>query len=120
LMARDDDFEPPEVPFQPKPTSVSILAIPEASSEFASESGSNHTTAPKEERADIHGVDTMILDGRGRGATRPQPPPPPPQRSTRQQTAQPPPVPRNRPTPPTRATPPVRTEFDDDLHSAPT
>jgi serine/threonine-protein kinase len=133
LMARDDDFEPPEVPFQPKPTSVSILAIPEASSEFASESGSNHTTAPKEERADIHGVDTMILDGRGRGATRPppppprstrqqtaQPPPPPPPRSTRQQTAQPPPVPRNRPTPPTRAAPPVRTEFDDDLHSAPT
>jgi len=26
LMTRDADYEPPEVPFQPKPTSVSIAA----------------------------------------------------------------------------------------------
>ncbi|HVV84563.1 MAG TPA: serine/threonine-protein kinase, partial [Kofleriaceae bacterium] len=29
LMLRDEDFEPPEVPFQPKPTSVSIIAAQE-------------------------------------------------------------------------------------------
>src|SRR5262245_39652585 len=42
LMKRDDDFEPPEVPFQPKPTSVSIAAV--APTEFSTES--NFTTMP--------------------------------------------------------------------------
>src|SRR5204862_283028 len=31
LMIRDENFEPPEVPFQPKPTSVSINAVHESS-----------------------------------------------------------------------------------------
>jgi hypothetical protein len=112
MMARDDDFEPPEVPFQPKPTSVSILAIPEEASDFSRDS--NHTTAPKSDPADIHGANTKILDnGRGRNAARPPPPPPP--AHSRAQT-QPPPVPAPRP----RPTPATRSEFDEDLHSAPT
>jgi eukaryotic-like serine/threonine-protein kinase len=112
MMARDDDFEPPEVPFQPKPTSVSILAIPEEANDFSRDS--NHTTAPKADAPDIHGANTMILDnGRGRSAARPPPPPPP--AHSRAQT-QPPPVPAPRP----RPTPPTRSEFDEDLHSAPT
>ena len=114
MMARDEDFEPPEVPFQPKPTSVSILAIPEESSESNDFSrDSSHTTVPKTDAADIHGANTMILDhGRGRGASRP--PPLPGAARARGQT-QPPPVP-----PRPRPTPPGRTEFDEDLHSAPT
>ena len=43
LMARDEDFEPPEVPFQPKPTSVSIVAA--LPTDFSSDS--NFTTMPK-------------------------------------------------------------------------
>ncbi|HET9625426.1 MAG TPA: serine/threonine-protein kinase, partial [Kofleriaceae bacterium] len=52
LMARDEDFEPPEVPFQPKPTSVSIIAVREStnsSNDFVGDS--NFTTMPK---ADAH------------------------------------------------------------------
>jgi serine/threonine-protein kinase len=112
MMARDDDFEPPEVPFQPKPTSVSILAIPEEASDFSRDS--NHTTVPKSDAADIHGANTMILDnGRGRSAARP--PPAPPSGHSRGHT-QPPPVPAPRP----RPTPPTHNEFEDDVHSAPT
>src|SRR6185503_2134410 len=76
LMSRDEDFEPPEVPFQPKPTSVSILAIPEASdasdasgsNDFAGDS--NHTTMPKAEpHEDVHAANTVILEtGRGRNS----------------------------------------------------
>jgi serine/threonine-protein kinase len=109
LMARDEDYEPPEVPFQPKPTSVSILAIPEESDDFSGDS--NHTTQPKSEHADIHGANTVILqDGRGRSAPRSPPPVPPHARGK----TLPPPPPRPRPSQP------IRTEFDDDLHSAPT
>ena len=43
LMRADADFEPPEVPFQPKPTSVSVALAP--SNDFSSES--NFTTMPK-------------------------------------------------------------------------
>jgi serine/threonine-protein kinase len=114
LIARDDDFEPPEVPFQPKPTSVSILAIPEEASDFSRDS--NHTTAPKSDAADIHGANTMILDGRGRGAARPPPVPPPRPSAARPPATVPPPGAATRP----RPAPPTRTEFDDDLHSAPT
>ncbi|HMG24498.1 MAG TPA: hypothetical protein VK607_24345, partial [Kofleriaceae bacterium] len=112
------DFEPPEVPFQPKPTSVSILAIAEASTDFSGDSEASLTTEPKSESADIHGANTMILDaGRGgRGVPRP-PPPPPPARA--RAPSQPPPSPRPRPTP-RPPVPPTRTEFDEDLHSAPT
>jgi serine/threonine protein kinase len=64
LMPRDEDFEPPEVPFQPKPTSVSIAAV----SEFSGES--NFITTPKAERQelpDVHRANTVILEaGRGR------------------------------------------------------
>jgi serine/threonine-protein kinase len=55
LMVRDADFEPPEVPFQPKPTSVSIVA---ASPDFSAES--NVTTMPASE--DVHDQHTLILE----------------------------------------------------------
>ena len=59
LMLRDEDFEPPEVPFQPKPTSVSIIAAQEALQEELSSAGdfsgdSNFTTMPKVEAARGH------------------------------------------------------------------
>jgi hypothetical protein len=114
LMARDEDFEPPEVPFHPKPTSVSILAVPEAVNEFSGDS--NFTTMPKADRPDlrgddIHGANTVILEnGRGRNAPRP-PAPPLPRGKT-----QPPPIPPARPRPTQQA----RAELDEDVHSAPT
>ena len=103
LMTRDADYEPPEVPFQPKPTSVSIAAAAPAfgtagldinsinpfgadSNPFGSDS--NFTTVPKVD--DIHGQRTVILDGRGRNAKAPTKPPP------------------------------VKPIFDDDLHGAET
>src|SRR4029079_15731988 len=66
LMVRDEDFEPPEVPFQPKPTSVSVAALP---NDFSGDS--NFTTMPKVDEAqladDIHHAKTQIIvDGRGR------------------------------------------------------
>ncbi len=64
LMLKDEDFEPPEVPFRPKPTSVSIAAV----SDFSGES--NFITTPKADRQDlpdVHGANTVILEeGRGR------------------------------------------------------
>ncbi len=115
MMKRDDDFEPPEVPFQPKPTSVSIVA---AAADFSSES--NFTTMPKAD--DLHQQHTMILGtGRGRSsqppdALPPQPPPPEPELRRRSRTQQPPPVPAARPTP----RPSQRPIYDEELHSAPT
>ena len=109
LMKRDDDFEPPEVPFQPKPTSVSIQAAP---SDFSTES--NFTTMPKAE--DLHQQDTMILAG-GRSGRTPQPvpaqPAPPLPRGRTQQPPPLPPAPRPPPPPPRRV-------YDEELHSAPT
>ena len=105
LLGRDEDFEPPDVPFQPKPTSVSIVAA--GSTDFSSDS--NFTTMPKVDRhEDIHNQNTLILDGRGRNAPQPHRPaerkgrtqPPPPPRSARQPIAQP--------------------SYDDDVHSQPT
>jgi hypothetical protein len=119
LMARDEDFEPPEVPFQPKPTSVSILAVPEAVSEFSGDS--NFTTMPKADRHDdrgddIHGANTMILEnGRGRNTPRPPLAPPPPRSKT-----QPPPVPPPRARTTQSARPEPRPDLDEDVHSAPT
>ncbi|MFN0245713.1 MAG: serine/threonine protein kinase [Kofleriaceae bacterium] len=123
LMVRDEDFEPPEVPFQPKPTSVSIIAAREAGHSRHSQhavdqhhddfSGdSNFTTMPKvDQQVDIHEQNTMILENgprRMRPPTRPPTrtptkPPPPPARSTGrgQQGAQP-------------------IYPDDDVHSQPT
>jgi serine/threonine-protein kinase len=109
LMARDEDYEPPEVPFQPKPTSVSIVAAPDPVGDFSGDS--SFTTMPKADRhEDIHGANTMILDS-GRGRHPPPPPPIPPHARDK------PPL----PTPP-RARPVSRSDggFDDDVHSAPT
>ena len=113
LMLRDENFEPPEVPFQPKPTSVSIIAArEEAHSSHTRDSqhddfsgDSNFTTMPKMDRhEDIHQQNTMILEaGRGRNIPTHKPPPPPP-------------PPHNTP----RAQPPAQPIYDDDLHSAPT
>ena len=36
LMGADENFEPPEVPFRPKPTSVSIAALPGGNGDFSS------------------------------------------------------------------------------------
>ena len=105
LMVRDADFEPPEVPFQPKPTSVSV-ALP---SDFTGDS--NFTTMPgrQEKLDDIHAAKTQILDnGRGRSMPRrPQQPPP------RPRTQQPPP-------PPSARRSAVKEAVEDDLHGAPT
>jgi len=127
---RDEDFEPPEVPFQPKPTSVSIIA---AAAEFSSES--NFTTAPSAD--DIHQQNTAIL-GAGRGRSTAQPPPLPPRPSapshpnvmphpnvTPRGAAPVPPRPRGRtqpppPPPPPSARIPARRVYDEALHSAPT
>ncbi len=113
LMQPDEDFEPPEVPFQPKPTSVSVAALRD--SDFSGDS--NFTTMPKvgpDERREesiaelapsVHDENTKILTDRGRatqpvraprGRTQPPPPPPPKSPST------------------------VRPIFDEDLHAAPT
>jgi serine/threonine-protein kinase len=111
LMVRDEDFEPPEVPFQPKPTSVSIIA---AAADFSSES--NFTTMPK--AGDLHLQNTMILNaGRSRGsqpAVAAAQPPPEPHRRARTQQPPPPPPPR-----PSQRQPP-RPPYDEELHSAPT
>ena len=113
LMVRDEDFEPPEVPFQPKPTSVSIVA---AAAQFSSES--NFTTMPKAE--DLHQQNTMILNaGRSRasqppsaGAASASQPPADPHRRGRTQ-----PPPMSGAAPPR---PPARPIYDEELHSAPT
>ena len=120
LMPRDEDFEPPEVPFQPKPTSVSVAALRD-SNDFSGDS--NFTTMPKvdppEHRTDdsvaaapnVHEANTKILTDRGRSAQMPAQPQP------RRRTSPPPPPP-----PPKRAGKPstVRPIFDEDLHAAPT
>ena len=107
MMTRDENFEPPEVPFQPKPTSVSLQPAPPSGStdsrvqQFTSDS--NFTTIPKadKQREDVHAVETLILEnGRGRSApaqprkSRGQPPPPPPRKA--------------------------RPIYDEELHAAPT
>jgi serine/threonine protein kinase len=104
LMKRDDGFEPPEVPFQPKPTSVSIVAV---AADFSSES--NFTTMPQ--ASDIHQQNTMILNA-GRSSRTPQPQKPQPEPPRHRGATQPPPHP-----PPRR---PVRPVYDEELHSAPT
>jgi serine/threonine protein kinase len=118
LIVRDEDFEPPEVPFQPKPTQVSVVAAladsgPGTSSnqrisasDFTGDS--NFTTMPRvdQQGEDIHAQPTMILDQRRqrrssqRDAARPgksAPPPPPPTKKSR-----------------------PRPIYDEDLHAAPT
>ncbi len=112
----DDNFDAPEVPFQPKPTSVSIVAAREReSSEFSSES--NFTTLPKVARrdeTDIHAAHTQIIEGGRNRVTVPSPdvherPPTPPPRSAAR------PVAHTVPRPPAQ---PIL--FDEELHGAPT
>jgi hypothetical protein len=130
LMQPDEDFEPPEVPFQPKPTSVSVAALRD-SNDFSGDS--NFTTMPKLEAdrhsesidsidvaPNVHDANTKILGDRGRAAQPPvppkrgrtQPPPPPPPRAATARAAAPPPRPGKPST--------VRPIFDEDLHAAPT
>jgi len=100
LMPRDEDFEPPEVPFQPKPTSVSVAAI---STDFSSDS--NFTTMPKvgeDPELEIHEAHTQILPDRGRAVAQPRP-------TAQRPRTQPPPIPPKRPTAPVP-----------DVHAAPT
>jgi serine/threonine protein kinase len=130
LISRDEDFDAPEVPFHPKPTSVSVAAAPPArgTSESVVARGStiqgaarpndfsgnsNFTTMPKVDRQeeDIHAQPTMILDSRRNRRPPPQPPVPPQRRGK----TMPPPVPAA-----ARNKPPVRPIYDEDLHAAPT
>src|SRR5206468_152310 len=69
LMVRDEEFEPPEVPFQPKPTSVSVAAIGapghtgvSRADDFSGDS--NFTTMPQmgRDKEDVHAQPTQILD----------------------------------------------------------
>ncbi len=73
LINADGEFEPIDVPFRPKPTSVSVAIAPSGSGDFSGDS--NFTTMPKLERQeleDIHGQNTQIfVDGRGRSAPMP-------------------------------------------------
>ncbi|MFT3699651.1 MAG: serine/threonine-protein kinase [Kofleriaceae bacterium] len=122
LMQPDEDFEPPEVPFQPKPTSVSVAALRDSQtgSDLGDFSGdSNFTTMPKVERqehsvvaeapraADVHDQNTKIITDRGRHA------PTPPAAPRRGRTQPPPPPPAKKPST-------VRPIFDEELHAAPT
>src|SRR5258708_18684438 len=102
LMAKDDDFEPPEVPFQPKPTSVSVAAL---ASDFSGDS--NFTTMPRMDEVDeeIHAQPTQILADRGRSVAQPPPRKPAPRTS-------PPPPPK----PAARGTP----IHDEGIHAVPT
>jgi len=116
LMQPDEDFEPPEVPFQPKPTSVSVVAL---STDFSGDS--NFTTMPKVDSdgrrldSELHRANTQILDNG-------------PRRSAQMAAQQPPRKkgPSVPPPPPTRALKPssprpsARPVFDEDLHAAPT
>jgi len=110
LMGSDDNFEAPEVPFQPKPTSVSIAAI--GHGDFSSES--NFTTVPVgEPQEDIHGANTVILQNRGRHA--------PPQAAQSMTSASRRPRARTQPPPiPPAARTATRPVYDEDVHSAPT
>ena len=113
LMGRDEDFEPPEVPFQPKPTSVSIAALSQESASTDFSGDSNFTTMPKVDRpADIHRATTVILEGRGRHAPQLEEIPTPlveekPKRQRGKTMPPPPPKPR-------------KPQYDEELHSAPT
>ena len=124
LMGGDENFDAPEVPFQPKPTSVSIVALHEQSEirdsrgDFSGDSrggdfggDSQFTTMPKADaHEDIHAQPTKILDNGPRRTTGPQ------QAQPRQRgRTQPPPVPA-----PRSARQPARPIYDEELHSAPT
>jgi serine/threonine-protein kinase len=126
LMGGDENFDAPEVPFQPKPTSVSIAALSSnseihseihdrdsrhSSSDFSGDS--QFTTMPKAQpHEDIHGQTTVILEDGPRRTSQQQPVARP--RQPRGRT-QPPPIPA-----PRSARQPARPIYDEELHSAPT
>jgi eukaryotic-like serine/threonine-protein kinase len=134
MIQADDDFEPPAVPFQPKPTSVSVVALASNSevrhatgstatpvargssvSDFAGES--NVTTTPQGERAvqgDLHTAPTLILE-HGRVRNAPRPSAANAAAATRAGKSKSPPPP---PTPKKRTG--VRPIYDEELHAAPT
>jgi len=117
LMGADENFDPPAVPFQPKPTSVSIAAI-ENHGDFSGDS--QFTTMPKAEaHDDVHAQNTLILDNGPRRTSAEQASQAPQTASGRRGRGrtQPPPVPapRGRGKPPS-----ARPIYDEELHSAPT
>ncbi|MGE5186513.1 MAG: hypothetical protein ACM31C_30865, partial [Acidobacteriota bacterium] len=133
LIVRDDGFEPPEVPFQPKPTSVSVAALADRGTHTGSQaedhandfaSDSNFTTMPKVDRQpdtptpadDIHAAPTMILDQRRVRRSS--------QREAQQKAAAARPRKTSVPPPPPPAAGKkksgVRPIYDEDLHAAPT
>jgi serine/threonine-protein kinase len=140
LISTDAEFKAPDVPFQPKPTSVSVVALPDnntnsvvAPNEFASDS--NFTTMPKVDQQpgeDIHAVQTVILEQRRNRAASQSPPTqrPPTQRPpTQRPPTQRPPTQRATPSSGRKTPPPppppkkpstIRPIFDEDLHAAPT
>jgi len=119
LMGADENFEPPEVPFQPKPTSVSIAALSDSNSINSSQDwggDSQFTTHPKAQpHSDIHGIDTQILENGPRRTTGPKPAQPVPARPVRGRT-QPPPI----PSPRGSSRQPGARVYDEELHSAET
>ncbi|MBP6836328.1 MAG: serine/threonine protein kinase [Kofleriaceae bacterium] len=130
LIRPDADYQPDDVPFQPRPTG-SHFAAPASGSEFTG--SSNITTAPQAQGRgfDIHGAETMILHSHDRRLRRPSPPAPTPAASgpasgaatapRRAPTAAPArtgPAVVARPRPPTA--PPPTPDFDEELHGAPT
>ena len=144
MIQADDDFEPPEVPFQPKPTSVSVVALISNSERCAtrpararcppraarrataasatSPASRNVTTTPQGERAgrgDLHAAPTLIREnGRARNAPRPAAqraaPPPAPPARSKPRTSAPPPP------PPSKKRSAAQPIFDEELHAAPT
>jgi serine/threonine-protein kinase len=127
LIPRDPDFAPADVPFQPKPTSVSI-ALPEGAGttdvgglgdrDFVGDS--NFTTMPKAQaHNDIHGQNTMIIAAGGRRHPAPPQVAEPPRRPG-QQTAVAAPAAPARPDPGATRPAGVAPIYDEDLHSAPT
>lgn len=106
LIRQDADFQPADVPFQPRPTGShsATASTPSAGSDKSAErtdTNGRHLTPPQPS-PDLHGAQTRILarvarsPRRAAGAKRPGPPRPPP-----------------RPAPGTL-------DLDDELHAAPT
>ncbi|NJM91218.1 MAG: hypothetical protein HC863_02930, partial [Myxococcales bacterium] len=65
LIASNEDFQPAEVPFQPKPTSTHIAL---GFDNHEASQHSRHLVAPRHDPA-VHEANTMILDLRSRVAT---------------------------------------------------
>jgi serine/threonine-protein kinase len=125
LMGGDDNFDAPEVPFQPKPTSVSIAALAEQSS-ISPHTGTNgdwggdsqFTTHPKAQQLaeDIHAQKTLILENGPRRVAQNVVPRQPQQAPRQRGRTQPPPIPARS----TSRQQPARPIYDEELHAAET